>query len=46
MKTRFNLAAAPEAYRGLAAVDAHVKKTGQFPVALLHMLNTSSNSDG
>jgi AhpD family alkylhydroperoxidase len=38
MKTRFNLAAAPEAYRGLAAVDGHVKKTRQFPLGLLHML--------
>ena len=37
MKPRFNLAAAPEAYRALAGLEAYLKGSGLDP-GLLHML--------
>jgi AhpD family alkylhydroperoxidase len=37
MKPRFNLAAAPEAYRALASLEAYLKKSG-LEHGLLHMI--------
>jgi len=37
MKPRFNIAAAPEAYRALAGLEAYLKGSG-LEAGLLHML--------
>jgi AhpD family alkylhydroperoxidase len=38
MKPRFNLAAAPEPYRGMAGVEQYIKKSSGFEPRLIHML--------